>query len=81
MSKKEAVFFLIIMTISFMLALSILVSGLIIINPHIERDFFIGKILIIVGAIYLFLTVLILAFTTISSNYLKSTKKEQSTNN
>lgn len=77
MSNKQAVLFIISMTSSFAIFLSMLIAGLILVIPGKEVEL-LPIILISVGGGLLFVTIFFLALASLSSNYMK--RKEQKNN-
>ncbi|GEM_PF-943750 len=70
MSKKASKIYCITLTFFFIMAVCLLLSGLILINPDKEYpSFAIG--LTIAGAVFLFAVVFTIMLTTIASNYVK----------
>ena len=74
MSNKEAKWFILSFTFVFVLFLSILVWGLILVIPGEEIPT-LSLVLILVGGIFLFITIIFLALASLSSNYMKRKEK------
>ena len=74
MSKKESVIFIVSLTTTFIIFLSMLIAGLILIVPH-KPITSLSIVLVSVGGGLLFVTIFFLALAALSSNYMK--RKEQ----
>ncbi|MFA6861283.1 MAG: hypothetical protein WCR56_02750 [Bacilli bacterium] len=70
MSKKASKIYCIILTFVFLLAVSLLLTGLIIINPKVDYPHW-AISMTIAGSIFLFVVVFTIMLTTIASNYVK----------
>lgn len=71
MSKKASTIFISVLTFAFLSATALLTVGLIYYNPGGEGQREISLPLLIVGCVVLFLILLTIAITAISSNYVK----------
>ena len=77
MNSKESKIFIITLTITFVVFLSMLITGLILIVPN-QKISTVSIVLVSVGGGLLFVTIFFLALASLSSNYMK--RKEQKNN-
>lgn len=77
MSKKASIVFLSILTFCVVISLGLLISGLIMITSDVNPSYSLSLSLIISGGVCIFIELVIILITAISSNYMESIKRKK----